>query len=146
MTTGTEVPAPAGEGEQVLLGTVTAAGDHLPRAELFRHQPRRGLRPARFTFSATGENVVTISVVNNQFVPKNPPPVAVGTKVRWVWATPSGLHTVTPDVTEPPRSGDPVPNPFTYEHTFNTPGTFAYYCEVHGGPGGVGMAGTIMVQ
>jgi LPXTG-motif cell wall-anchored protein len=29
--------------------------------------------------------------------------------------------------------------------TFNTPGTFNYYCEFHGGPNGSGMAGTITV-
>ena len=107
-----------------------------------------GLTGSPLTFSATGENVVIISVINNQFVPKNPPPVPVGTKVRWVWASPSGPHTVTPDATELPR--DPISgtasNPHTYEHTFNTPGIFAYFCEVHGGAGGFGMAGTITVQ
>jgi len=30
--------------------------------------------------------------------------------------------------------------------TFNTAGTFAYYCKYHGGPGGKGMSGTIVVQ
>ena len=105
-----------------------------------------GLAGSPLTFSATGQNVLTIMVINNQFVPKNPPPVPVGTKVRWVWATPSGPHNVSPDAAEPPRSGNPVFNPFTYEHTFNTPGVFAYFCEVHGSPGGVGMAGTITVQ
>lgn len=30
--------------------------------------------------------------------------------------------------------------------TFNTPGTFAYFCKYHGGPGGAGMSGTIVVQ
>jgi plastocyanin len=29
--------------------------------------------------------------------------------------------------------------------TFSTPGTFAYYCLLHGGPGGVGMSATIVV-
>ena len=30
----------------------------------------------------------------------------------------------------------------TFEHTFNTPGTFAYHCEIHGCP----MSGTIIVK
>jgi plastocyanin len=92
-----------------------------------------------------GTNSVTISVVNNQFQPKTQT-VSVGTTVRWVWASGAGPHNVAPDATEPPRSGDPVTGPASYEHTFNTPGTYHYYCEVHGGPGGVGMSGTITVQ
>jgi plastocyanin len=97
------------------------------------------------TFTATGSNTVTISVVNNQFQPAMKT-VGVGTTVRWVWATGAGPHTVTPDATEPPRSGNPVSAPFSYEHTFDTPGTYRYYCEVHGGPAGFGMSGTITVQ
>jgi plastocyanin len=34
----------------------------------------------------------------------------------------------------------------TFSLTFDTPGTSAYYCQIHGGPGGVGMAGTIVVN
>ena len=30
--------------------------------------------------------------------------------------------------------------------TFTTPGTFRYYCQVHGGPNGVGMSGTVTVN
>jgi plastocyanin len=30
--------------------------------------------------------------------------------------------------------------------TFDTPGTFAYFCELHGGPGGAGMHSTITVE
>lgn len=29
---------------------------------------------------------------------------------------------------------------------FDTPGTYAYYCSYHGGPGGVGMSGVIVVD
>jgi plastocyanin len=34
----------------------------------------------------------------------------------------------------------------TFSMTFPTPGTYPYYCRVHGGPGGRGMAGTITVN
>lgn len=30
--------------------------------------------------------------------------------------------------------------------TLNTPGTFPYHCQLHGGAGGIGMAGTIIIQ
>lgn len=106
-----------------------------------------GLAGSPVTFTAMGtppQTLFTVSVVNNQFLPKNQT-VPVGSKVRWVWATGARNHTVTPDATQPPRSGDPVDAPFTYEFTFNTPGTFQYFCEVHGNAGGVGMSGTITV-
>jgi LPXTG-motif cell wall-anchored protein len=34
----------------------------------------------------------------------------------------------------------------TFSFTFSRPGTFAYYCQVHGAAGGVGMAGAVVVQ
>ena len=33
----------------------------------------------------------------------------------------------------------------TFSHTFSTPGTYPYYCIPHGGPGGAGMAGVVVV-
>ena len=33
----------------------------------------------------------------------------------------------------------------TYSFMFSTPGTYRYYCSVHGGAGGIGMSGTITV-
>jgi plastocyanin len=97
------------------------------------------------TFTATGVNVALISVVNNQFQPANKT-VSVGATVRWVWANGAGPHNVSPDATEPLRSGNPVSAPASYEYTFNTPGTYHYHCEVHGAAGGIGMSGTITVQ
>jgi plastocyanin len=35
---------------------------------------------------------------------------------------------------------------WSFSKTFNTPGTIKYYCELHGGPNGVGMAGSIIVK
>jgi plastocyanin len=34
----------------------------------------------------------------------------------------------------------------SFSFTFTKPGTYPYYCVFHGGPGGVGMASTIVVQ
>lgn len=33
----------------------------------------------------------------------------------------------------------------TFSFSFDTPGEYAYYCELHGSPGGIGMAGKIRV-
>ena len=74
-----------------------------------------GLAGSPLTFMATGLNTATISVVNNQFQPANNT-VGVGTTVRWVWASGAGPHTVTPDVSEPPRAppSGTASAPFTY--------------------------------
>jgi hypothetical protein len=32
-----------------------------------------------------------------------------------------------------------------YSYTFQNPGTYPYYCMLHGRPGGIGMAGIIVV-
>jgi plastocyanin len=34
----------------------------------------------------------------------------------------------------------------TFSMTFKTPGSYPYYCRVHGGPGGRGMSGTVTVS
>ena len=38
-----------------------------------------------------------------------------------------------------------VAPPKTFSHSFNTPGTYLYFCSVHGSPT-TGMRGTIVVQ
>ena len=79
----------------------------------------------------------------NRFEPANVT-IAVGTTVTWTWV--GGFHNVTP--TGAPTftgSGDPVSAPHTFSQTFNSPGTYLYFCVVHGSPSG-GMRGTIVVQ
>jgi len=45
------------------------------------------------------------------------------------------------------NSGSASSSAWTYTTpAFNTTGSFRYYCVIHGGPGGVGMSGTITVQ
>lgn len=115
--------------------TITATADALAGSPL--------------TFQATSTNAppptATISVANNSFTPSTLT-VAVGTTVTWSWTATARDHNVSPDGTQPARSGNPVDGPHTYQFTFNTPGTFPYFCEVHGAPGGFGMAGVVIVQ
>ena len=67
--------------------------------------------------------------------------------MTWNWAATTTLsHNVTPDATEPFQNGVPAPGPQTYDYTFNTPGTYVYFCEIHGLPGGIGMSGTVTVM
>jgi plastocyanin len=100
-------------------------------------------------FSATAGPPAPVSanvqVANNSFSPLSLT-VAAGTEVVWTWTPTAVLHNVMPDGTEPESSGTPTNGPATYRYTFNTPGTYRYHCTVHGGPGGGGMSGTIIVQ
>ncbi len=78
-----------------------------------------------FTFSPT---VVTITP---------------GQTVTWVRR--SGFHNVLADDGSY-RSGAVSDSWQTFSHTFTDVGDSLYHCEAHGGPGGVGMAGKVIVQ
>ncbi len=82
-----------------------------------------------------------VMVVDSQFIEKEIT-VSVGTTV--IWKMDASLpHTVTADDgsfdSGTLRDGD------TFSYTFEAAGTFPYYCQFHGGPGGSGMAGTVTV-
>lgn len=61
------------------------------------------------------------------------------------WDNMQGFHNVVADDGSF-TSGPPASAPWTYSRTFDTPGTFAYYCQIHGAPGGIGMSGQIIVS
>jgi len=69
--------------------------------------------------------------------------VTPGTTITWT-NTGAENHTVTSDDGTTFDSGTLAPgDPFTF--TFTDPGAYPYYCTIHGGPGGQGMAGLIIV-
>ena len=84
----------------------------------------------------------TVSVLDNSFSPKELH-IKAGQTVTWV-DNGTSPHTVTADDNSF-NSGTFQPGQ-QYSHTFNTPGTYPYYCTLHGGPGGTGMAGVIIVD
>jgi plastocyanin len=65
-----------------------------------------------------------------------------------------GFHNVVADdnsfrcasTCAPAGSGDPSSSEWSQTLTFNTAGNVPYYCTAHGGPGGIGMAGNIIVE
>jgi len=80
--------------------------------------------------------------------------ISVGDDVHWVWG--SSGHTVTsgamvgtPDgafcsPSDTGCSNNPTSSAgATYDHVFSAPGTFSYYCRIHGQDG---MTGSITVQ
>lgn len=88
-----------------------------------------------------GAATLQVAAVDNAFEPR-PITVAVGDTIVW---TNSGQrpHTVTAD--NGSFDSATLTNGRTFSRSFSTPGTFAYYCSIHGGAGGQGMSGTITV-
>jgi plastocyanin len=112
--------------------------------------------PVRFTATATGNTggggggggpspveIQLRSDGGDRFDPASVT-IPVGTTVTWRWVT--GFHNVTPSGSPTfTGSGAPVAAPSTFSQTFSSPGTYLYYCVVHGTPTS-GMRGTIVVQ
>jgi plastocyanin len=69
--------------------------------------------------------------------------VPVGATVVWSHEG-QKPHTVTAD--DDSFKSEPLKNGQTFELTFSQPGTFLYYCELHGGAGGEGMSARVQVQ
>ncbi len=70
--------------------------------------------------------------------------VAVGSTVTWTNNDAYG-HTVTSAPGSSEVFDTPVAGGASFAHTFNTAGTYAYYCKIHGTPTS-GMRGTIVVK
>lgn len=91
---------------------------------------------------ASGAQTVSVSALDNSFSPQTIN-ITQGDTVRW---TNNGTvsHTITAD--NGSFSSSYLSAGQTFEWTFNTPGTYRYYCTPHGGPGGSGMSGTVIVS
>ena len=100
-----------------------------------------GSTPARADVVETAPEFVTVDVRDDVFVPKRIE-VEPGTVVRW---TNNGRneHNVTADKGGELKSRN-LTNGQSYSHTFDEPGTYGYYCTLHGAPG-KGQFGTVVV-
>jgi plastocyanin len=85
---------------------------------------------------------VKVAIADNSFGPKSLS-VPVGATVVWSQGG-QKPHTVTAD--NDSFKSDLLKNGATYQHTFSQAGTFLYYCELHGGPGGEGMAAQVIAK
>ena len=141
-------------GTGVATTTVTVGGTAGP---IVITASSAGLVGSPQTFNATGTaappppTAITINVANNQFTPIVDT-VAVGGTVTWTWGNTGGIqHSVT-STGSPTFTSDPsgaTASPHSYGPiTFNSAGTYFYYCTVHGSPGSppTGMSGTIVVM
>ena len=83
--------------------------------------------------------------------------IAAGDTVTFSYAGGTAPHNVRSDPTAVTQfrcangcdgaggNGTPSASAWTATITFPTPGSVPFYCEIHGGPGGAGMSGTLTV-
>lgn len=70
--------------------------------------------------------------------------VAPGEAVIWDF---QAFHTSTSDTSSGPEVWDSgLLSSGTFSHTFTTPGSYPYYCQVHSVPGGTAMNGVVIVS
>ncbi|HZN96756.1 MAG TPA: plastocyanin/azurin family copper-binding protein [Gemmatimonadales bacterium] len=101
--------------------------------------------PQTFTATATAAPPPSSDItVRNDFFDPGTLTVSAGTTVTWTWAAGATSHNVTPVASQPTGSGTSAA-PHSYQFTFNTPGTYNYYCTLHGSPT-FGMRGIVVVQ
>lgn len=75
----------------------------------------------------------------------NPRTVTVSAGMTVIWVNQDAFaHTVTAD--DGSFDSGLIPPGGAFRFTFQRPGTYPYYCVPHGGPGGVGMAGVVVVR
>jgi plastocyanin len=92
-----------------------------------------------------------IEIVDSAFEPKEAK-VTAGTEVVWEQSG-SAPHNVVADdgsfVSNPKCATDAttcMTKGDEFRFTFKKAGEFAYYCVIHGGKGGQGMSGTVIVE
>jgi plastocyanin len=76
----------------------------------------------------------------------DPSTVTINVGDTVTWKNDGGLHNVHFDDGLFDQPADPDLSAWSVNRTFNTAGTFRYYCDQHGAPGGMGMSGTVVVQ
>ena len=88
-----------------------------------------------------GTQEITVEMRDIMFSPRMVT-ISPGTTIVWVNRDPFD-HTVTAD--DGSFNSSLIPPGGVFRFTFQRPGRYPYYCVPHGGPGGVGMSGVVIV-
>jgi plastocyanin len=83
----------------------------------------------------------SVAIKDSEFQPKEIK-VRAGTTVTWT-NNDGSSHTVTAD--DGSFESPTLAKGKTFSRKFDKPGTYPYYCSFHGGAGGDGMSGTVVV-
>jgi plastocyanin len=103
---------------------------------------------ACFGAAASPAAAADVTISNFSFSPPTVS-IALGETVTWHWAGPDTNHSVTSDPNQPDSwDSDPMRAPLstdhppgdTFDHRFDSAGTFTYFCKVH-----PSMQGTVKV-
>lgn len=98
--------------------------------------------PGSYVAAAPPAATVEVAAADFEFQPQSVT-INAGDTITWT-NTGAAPHTATAsDGSWDSGNLDPGQ---TFSRTFDTPGTYNYYCRYHGTPEGTGMAGTIVVQ
>jgi plastocyanin/uncharacterized membrane protein YozB (DUF420 family) len=97
-------------------------------------------RPAAAAQTTAATERVTVNINNFQFEPKEVT-IPAGSVVEWVDQT--GRHTVEAD--DGSFKSEALAAGGRFEHKFDQPGVYPYFCGFHGDKGGVEMAGVVTV-
>ena len=104
------------------------------------------------TQSARDGGPTPAKVIDTDFLPGRIE-VEAGSSVRWkqVGDQPHSVTAADESFDSSPECGPLASDRClgrgdTFVHRFDTPGTFTYYCRVHGLPDGTGMSGTVVVS
>jgi plastocyanin len=102
-------------------------------------QPATAIAPQP---AAQSQNELVVPMANFVFNPKD---IVIPVGATVIWVNQDGApHTATADDGALFKS-DLLSGGQQFKHTFSQLGDFPYYCELHGSPGGVDMAGKIKV-
>lgn len=115
--------------------------------------PGTGVTPTGATPTSTGATTQAEEVeVGDIFFRPQEIRVKVGAKVTWEHIG-NQPHTVTADDGAfdsspgcPSDTSKCMQNGNTFEQVFSAAGRIPYYCKVHGGAGGIGQSGVIIVE
>jgi plastocyanin len=94
--------------------------------------------------AAFGANQTVTANMSNAFVEASVT-ITQGETVTWMNVG-GGLHNVHFDDDSFIEPNPPSSTDWTVYRTFAQPGTYPYYCQVHGAAGGIGMSGTVTVN
>jgi len=119
----------------LILGIAAACGGDEQSAPATPSAP-----PSGSNTNTTGRSLITIQVGDNAFAPSNLT-VPAGTKVTWAWEG-KNPHSVVGSWQGAAVQSQQFSRTGSFEFSFDTAGTFAYECGVHG----AAMAGKVTVK
>lgn len=121
--------------------TATEAPAQPTETEHVEH-PTEAPAPTDAPTEAPAEDGAKVTIANFSFGPGTLT-IKAGTTVTWR-NTEDAPHTVTAD--DGSFGSNTLGQGDSFSFTFDTPGTYDYHCQFHGGAGHAGMSGTIVVE